>query len=92
MQLYVVMKILYIFKIKISHLCRNLNFDTISSGTFLYSNLKGQCHETFDPPFFRQTIPPRPLNQNRFENDFVIAEIFELIVQNVRLPRSLCDR
>jgi hypothetical protein len=24
-------------------------------------NLKGQCHEVFDPRFFHQTIPPRGL-------------------------------
>jgi hypothetical protein len=33
--------------------------NTVSLGGIII--LKGQCHEIFDPRFFRQSITPRPL-------------------------------
>jgi hypothetical protein len=42
--------------------------------------------------FLDQTFSPRPLIHGCFEYGFVFAEIFEIVVTNVRLPRSQCDR
>jgi hypothetical protein len=56
-------------------------------------NLKGQCHEIFDPRFFHQTIPPRALIhvlkpfrmwlRIRRENLFQIAKIGSGGVNNI---------
>jgi hypothetical protein len=48
--------------------------------------LKGQCHEIFDPPFFRQSITPRPLinTLTYFRNLFRIRRA---IYENVLIPR-----
>jgi hypothetical protein len=45
----------------------------------MHTLLKGQFHEIFDPPFFRQTIPLGPLvhRLKPFENEFVFAKIFD---------------
>jgi hypothetical protein len=48
--------------------------------------LKGQCHEIFDPPFFRQSITPRPLI-NTLKYFRILFRIRRAIYENVLIPR-----
>jgi hypothetical protein len=49
-------------------------------------DLKGQCHEIFDPPFFRQSIIPRPLI-NTLKYFRILFRIRRAIYKNVLIPR-----
>jgi hypothetical protein len=48
--------------------------------------LKGQCHEIFDPPFFHQSITPRPLI-NTLKYFRILFRIRQAIYENVMIPR-----
>jgi hypothetical protein len=50
------------------------------------SYLKGQCHEIFDPLFFRQSITPRPLI-NTLKYFRILFRIRRAIYENVLIPR-----
>jgi hypothetical protein len=41
--------------------CRFCDIIQPTGSRLFFVNLKGQCHEIFDPRFFRQSIAPRPL-------------------------------
>jgi hypothetical protein len=57
-------------------------------------DLKGQCHEIFDPRFFHQTIPPRALIHGLKLSRILLRICRENRVGNLqnRLPRSDRDR
>jgi hypothetical protein len=61
----------------------------------VYCNLKGQCHEIFDLRFFLSSnyppFGPWFMGQSRFKYGFECSEVFEVIIENHRLPRSQCD-
>jgi hypothetical protein len=48
--------------------------------------LKGQCHEIFDPPFFRQSINPSP-RINTLKYFRILFRICRAIYENVLIPR-----
>jgi hypothetical protein len=48
-------------------------------------DLKGQCHEIFGPPFFRQSITPRPLI-NILKYFRILFRICQAIYKNVLIP------
>jgi hypothetical protein len=50
------------------------------------SSLKGQCHEIFDPLFFRQSITPRALI-NTLKYFQILFRIRRAIYENVLIPR-----
>jgi hypothetical protein len=49
-------------------------------------SFKGQCHEIFGPPFFRQSITPRPLI-NTLKYFRILFRIRRAIYENVLIPR-----
>jgi hypothetical protein len=53
--------------------------------------LKGQCHEIFAPPFFRQSITPRPLI-NTLKYFRILFRIRRAIYENVLIPRYAASR
>jgi hypothetical protein len=57
-----------------------------NSSEIEFTKLKGQCHEIFDPRFFRQSIPPRPLI-NTLKYFRILFRICRAIYENVLIPR-----
>jgi hypothetical protein len=55
-------------------------------GNMSQIKLKGQCHEIFDPPFFRQSITHRPLI-NTLKYFRILFRIRRAISENVLIPR-----